>query len=274
MPGLSVSIQHDDGPCSCAAVIKRFGAISQARGLCFALFHDMNPRWWVAVGGSARTQKTNPKLGPLLTHVSPLPPAPSLPQVADFNLSRTVESNSTASTIVMTNPRWLAPEVLSGKPGQLSADVWAFGTVSCLKARHMHMREKDGHAIGRTLAQLSCCLCSPARGPPPHLARPQTHSAAVPHATTLQVLWELLSWELPFTNTNFFQVPACCLPALLVGWLGLAGQTASKCLGNSSRCLPACSVLAAPLHAEACCLRGGTRACCGLLGWCLLPAWS
>lgn len=25
--------------------------------------------------------------------------------------------------------RWLAPEVLSGEPGQLSADVWAYGTV-------------------------------------------------------------------------------------------------------------------------------------------------
>ena len=25
--------------------------------------------------------------------------------------------------------RWLAPEVLSGHPGQLPADVWAFGTV-------------------------------------------------------------------------------------------------------------------------------------------------
>ena len=25
--------------------------------------------------------------------------------------------------------RWLAPEVLDGAPGQLAADVWAFGTV-------------------------------------------------------------------------------------------------------------------------------------------------
>lgn len=50
-------------------------------------------------------------------------------KVADFSLSRALEIGSTAYTVVSTNPRWLAPEVLSGNPGQLPADVWAFGTV-------------------------------------------------------------------------------------------------------------------------------------------------
>ncbi|KAL4458769.1 hypothetical protein ABPG75_013634 [Micractinium tetrahymenae] len=50
-------------------------------------------------------------------------------KVADFSLSRALEIGSTAYTVVSTNPRWLAPEVLSGHPGQLPADVWAFGTV-------------------------------------------------------------------------------------------------------------------------------------------------
>ena len=50
-------------------------------------------------------------------------------KVADFNLSRALESNLSASTLFITNPRWLSPEVLSGHPGQLAADVWAFGTV-------------------------------------------------------------------------------------------------------------------------------------------------
>jgi hypothetical protein len=41
--------------------------------------------------------------------------------VADFNLSRSIDVNTTASTVVMTNPRWLAPEVVAGAPGQLPA---------------------------------------------------------------------------------------------------------------------------------------------------------
>lgn len=41
-----------------------------------------------------------------------------------------MDSSKAASTVLMTNPRWLAPCVLSGLPGQLAADVWAFGTVS------------------------------------------------------------------------------------------------------------------------------------------------
>lgn len=40
-----------------------------------------------------------------------------------------MDSSRAASTVLMTNPRWLAPCVLSGLPGQLAADVWAFGTV-------------------------------------------------------------------------------------------------------------------------------------------------
>jgi serine/threonine protein kinase len=42
-------------------------------------------------------------------------------KVADFNLSRSIDVNTTASTVVMTNPRWLAPEVVAGAPGQLPA---------------------------------------------------------------------------------------------------------------------------------------------------------
>ena len=49
--------------------------------------------------------------------------------MADFNLSRAIEASAIASTLFITNPRWLAPEVLAGNPGQLPADVWAFGTV-------------------------------------------------------------------------------------------------------------------------------------------------
>lgn len=71
-------------------------------------------------------------------------------KVADFSLSRALEMGAPAYTVVSTNPRWLAPEVLSGQPGQLPADVWAFGTV----------------------------------------------------------MWELMTWRLPFEDLNTFQIIA------------------------------------------------------------------
>lgn len=62
-----------------------------------------------------------------------LTPANALPcfknkQVADFNLSRADDAQG-LSTVVVQNPRWLAPERLAGGAGGLPADVWAFGTV-------------------------------------------------------------------------------------------------------------------------------------------------
>jgi serine/threonine protein kinase len=74
-------------------------------------------------------------------------------QVADFSLSRALEMGAPAYTVVSTNPRWLAPEVLSGQPGQLPADVWAFGTV----------------------------------------------------------MWELMTWRLPFEDLNTFQVSSAAV---------------------------------------------------------------
>lgn len=50
-------------------------------------------------------------------------------KVADFNLSRALETTDFMSSLCIQNPRWLAPEVLEGGAGGLPADVWAFGTV-------------------------------------------------------------------------------------------------------------------------------------------------
>ncbi|GAB4816196.1 hypothetical protein N2152v2_003242 [Parachlorella kessleri] len=69
-------------------------------------------------------------------------------KVSDFNLSKAMEAASANSTICITNPRWLAPEVLVGGHAQLESDVWAFGTV----------------------------------------------------------MWELMTWHLPFEKLNPFQV--------------------------------------------------------------------
>ncbi|GAB4815800.1 hypothetical protein N2152v2_002846 [Parachlorella kessleri] len=69
-------------------------------------------------------------------------------KVADFNLSRPMEVKAATSTLVITNPRWLAPEVLQGGQANLASDVWAFGTV----------------------------------------------------------MWELMTWQLPFAHMNPFQI--------------------------------------------------------------------
>ena len=58
---------------------------------------------------------------PVLSH--PLPQV----RVCDFNLSRAMEDNAVLSSMAATNPRWLAPEILSGKGYTFASDVYAFG---------------------------------------------------------------------------------------------------------------------------------------------------
>lgn len=56
--------------------------------------------------------------------------AQSLVQVCDFNLSRVVEETVGAMTsLSATNPKWLAPEILSGRPCTTASDVYAFGII-------------------------------------------------------------------------------------------------------------------------------------------------
>lgn len=67
-------------------------------------------------------------LTPLSVPYSPTHPSTHPSQVADFNLSRALEEGG-MSSVVIQNPRWLAPERLEGGAGGLSSDVWSFGTV-------------------------------------------------------------------------------------------------------------------------------------------------
>ena len=87
-------------------------------------------------------------------------------KVADFNLSRALDQASALSTVNVTNPRWLAPEVLAGGFAGLPADVWSFGTV----------------------------------------------------------LWEFMTWQLPFENHNPYQVGG----GVGCGW-GEGGPPACAC---------------------------------------------
>eukprot|EP00887_Chlorella_sp_A99_P000723 scaffold5.g723.t1 len=79
-------------------------------------------------------------------------------KVADFNMSRNLETVAVASTLCITNPRWLSPEVLSGRRADLASDVWSFGTV----------------------------------------------------------MWELMTWQLPFDKVNLFQIIAIVQAAAAV----------------------------------------------------------
>ena len=50
-------------------------------------------------------------------------------KISDFNLSRAMEQDSFSSSLQITNPRWLAPEILRGEHGGKAADVYSFGVV-------------------------------------------------------------------------------------------------------------------------------------------------
>lgn len=69
-------------------------------------------------------------------------------KVSDFNLSKLLEEGSVMSSMAATNPRWLAPEILTGNDATFSSDVYSFAIV----------------------------------------------------------MWELLTWELPWGSTNPWQI--------------------------------------------------------------------
>lgn len=50
-------------------------------------------------------------------------------KISDFNLSRAMEQESFSTSLAITNPRWLAPEILRGEHGGRAADVYSFGVV-------------------------------------------------------------------------------------------------------------------------------------------------
>jgi serine/threonine protein kinase len=50
-------------------------------------------------------------------------------KISDFNLSRAMEQDSLVSSLQITNPRWLAPEILRGEKGGKASDVYSFGVV-------------------------------------------------------------------------------------------------------------------------------------------------
>ena len=50
-------------------------------------------------------------------------------KISDFNLSRAMEQDSFSTSLAITNPRWLAPEILRGEHGGRAADVYSFGVV-------------------------------------------------------------------------------------------------------------------------------------------------
>lgn len=50
-------------------------------------------------------------------------------KVCDFNLSRVMEESAILSSMAASNPRWLAPEILSGRGYTFSSDVYSFGVI-------------------------------------------------------------------------------------------------------------------------------------------------
>ena len=110
-------------------------------------------------------------------------------KVCDFNLSKLMEENSVMSSMAATNPRWLAPEILAGSSASFSSDVYAFGCAPPLLARSACMENVVGEG-----ASTKC--------PPSEILTPPR-----PHCLLCSVvLWEILTWELPWGTTNPWQV--------------------------------------------------------------------
>lgn len=50
-------------------------------------------------------------------------------KVSDFNLSKLMEEGSVMSSMAATNPRWLAPEILTGNNATFASDVYSYAIV-------------------------------------------------------------------------------------------------------------------------------------------------
>ena len=50
-------------------------------------------------------------------------------KVSDFNLSKLMDEGSVMSSMAATNPRWLAPEILTGNNATFASDVYSFAIV-------------------------------------------------------------------------------------------------------------------------------------------------
>ena len=83
-----------------------------------------------ARAGSTRAHAACPPLPPR-RRLGPRPEAGRRAQVCDLGLARNDELWSDSSHSAASNPRWVAPEVLTGGAHSTASDVYAFGIVMC-----------------------------------------------------------------------------------------------------------------------------------------------
>ena len=156
-------------------------------------------------------------------------------KVADFNLSRVMDNNSVLSSINATNPRCV--------PGQRQQSCWLeLGSRSTGLRADMLVKEELALICNAAFpAHLSMCLRGTGGGVPQGSATAHLGSAhrslhvlvyrwLAPEVVTHQlyskasdvysfgiILWELLTWKLPWEDLGPFQVgwrvyslPGCC----------------------------------------------------------------
>lgn len=89
-------------------------------------------------------------------------------QVCDFNLSRVMEESVVLSSMVASNPRWLAPEILAGLPYTVAADVYSFGVIMWeLLTWEVPWHQQNTWQVRRVEKDKSSNLHSSAPGPDP-----------------------------------------------------------------------------------------------------------
>lgn len=50
-------------------------------------------------------------------------------KVADFGLSKLLDTSKSRSSLVVMNPKWLSPEIIRNEPHSRASDVYSFGVV-------------------------------------------------------------------------------------------------------------------------------------------------
>ena len=159
-------------------------------------------------------------------------------QVCDFNLAKIMADSSRSSSLAAMNPRWL----VSG-----GCCVCSTQPPSC--ASHSLVLHNQSPPIPR--APIAWLLLPPRPMQAPEVMRGEHGTAASDVFGFAVVLWELLTWQLPWTGENNWRVSACT-----PGVCTLAGyhlRTAPcrplrLCPTPQARCLPLS--LAATFHGE------------------------
>lgn len=124
-------------------------------------------------------------------------------KVCDFNLSKIMEDSMRSTSMQAMNPRWLAPEVLEGRPTTCESDVFAFGVILWeLMTWELPWGTSNPWGIVGALSRGERLEIPPPR------ALPGPHSATWPHLLQYIALLKRCWAQDPAARPDFKQIMA------------------------------------------------------------------